>query len=98
MGKERWEVYAWALREIIMEHGNLSASDVPYKVKTVFEKYMNMAKNAIHPDDLNEETAPPEVLKSQKSLRFMKESSNFQRSYSMVEKSSGDNISTINGG
>ena len=70
-GSTRWEIYAWALREIILEHGNLTPSSVPFKVKIVYSNYMNMEKGAIHPDDLTEETAPPQIRRSVKSMRFI---------------------------
>ena len=44
---------------------------------------MNIEKGAIHPDDLTEETAPPQILKSQKSMRFIREA-RLHRSKSMV--------------
>ena len=76
-GQERWEIYAWAIREIIMECGNMQSSDMPYRVKQVYCRYMNQAKNAIHPDDLTEEIPPPELLKDEKSLKFIQDSANF---------------------
>lgn len=83
-GKDRWEIYAWAVREVIMEHGDLTSSTVPFRVKRVYEAYMNGHKNAIHPDEITEENAPPEVLKSKKSMRFIRESQKFRRSKSEI--------------
>lgn len=32
-GKDRWEVYAWAVREIIADKGGFIKTDVPTRVK-----------------------------------------------------------------
>lgn len=40
-GTKRWEIYAWAIREIIIESGNLQPSDMPFRVKKVYVSYMN---------------------------------------------------------
>ena len=64
MGATRWEVYAWAVRSIMIDQGNFTSSNVPYKVKLVFEQFMNKVKGAIHPDDMTEEVAPDFILKS----------------------------------
>lgn len=32
-GKARWEIYAWAVREVIMEHGGLKGSTVTFGLK-----------------------------------------------------------------
>lgn len=92
-GQSRWEVYAWAVREIMLEHGQLTSSTVPYKVKNAYVHYVNMYKGAIHPNELNEETAPPEMLKSQKSMRFLREANQFQKSKSLLQENDDQLIS-----
>jgi hypothetical protein len=41
-GNERWEVFAWAAREIMMKAGNFKPTDIPMKEKIVYEGYMQM--------------------------------------------------------
>ena len=42
------------MREIICDEGDLIRSEVPYKVKRMYEDYMNDVQGATHPDDLSE--------------------------------------------
>ena len=39
-GKERWEIYAWAVREIMKEAGDLQDCTIPLREKMVYEGYM----------------------------------------------------------
>lgn len=41
-GKDRWEIYAWALREAMMKVGNMEPCDIPMKEKICYEEYMQM--------------------------------------------------------
>lgn len=45
-GKERWEIYAWALREILADVGNFTKSDQPYRAKLQYEALMGQRENA----------------------------------------------------
>ena len=94
-GKERWEIYAWAMHQIMLEHGKLTKSTIPFKVKDVYVSYMNQSKGAIHPDELNEETAPVELLKSQKSMTFIREANIFKRSNSLTTEDKENNLISI---
>ena len=47
-GTERWEIYAWALREAMMKFGDLKPCDIPLRQKIIYEGYMQMNKN--YPD------------------------------------------------
>ena len=48
-GSERWEIYAWAVRDIMMKTGNFESNDQPLKLKIQYEKYMTMQKGAPAP-------------------------------------------------
>lgn len=39
-GKERWEIFAWAVRDVMMKAGNLEACDIPLRDKVIYEGYM----------------------------------------------------------
>ena len=41
-GSERWEIFAWAAREIMMKAGDFKPTDIPMKEKIVYEGYMQM--------------------------------------------------------
>ena len=41
-GKERWEIYAWALRDAMMQAGKLEACDYTLKEKLQYEGFMQM--------------------------------------------------------
>lgn len=93
MGESRWEIYAWALRQVMLEEGNFTPTDVTFKIRNAFNSYMAKEKDAIHPDDIvNEETAPKVLLKSRKSLLFIKSASKFQRSQSHMEKANDQKL------
>lgn len=54
MGKERWEVYSWAMRDIMSWQGNLKKCDLPNGLKNKYYKFMMDKKFAqVHPDVLN---------------------------------------------
>ena len=79
-GSTRWEIYAWAVRQIMMEHGGLKESNVPYKVKNHYFEYLNFYKGAVHPANLSESNTPGTILDSPHSLKFLKESHRFFKS------------------
>ena len=39
-GIERWEVYAWALREAMMKYGDLEPCNIALRDKLKYEAYM----------------------------------------------------------
>lgn len=39
-GKDRWEIFAWAIRDSMINAGNLKPCDIPMKQKILYEKYM----------------------------------------------------------
>ena len=41
-GQDRWEIYAWALRDAMRKCGNLDECNMPMKEKIVYEGYMQM--------------------------------------------------------
>ena len=49
-GETRWEIYAWAVRDIMIQQGDLKESNMAWKNKDQYEKYMQMAKNAQIPE------------------------------------------------
>ena len=54
-GAERWEVYAWALRDAMCKSGGFGACDVPLRIKRQYEWYMRRQEGATHPTDLLKE-------------------------------------------
>lgn len=40
-GKERWEIYAWALRDAMGKHGNFEFSEIALSRKLAYQNYMN---------------------------------------------------------
>jgi 1-acyl-sn-glycerol-3-phosphate acyltransferase len=43
-GKERWEIYAWVLRDMMCKAGNLQPCDMSIKAKLQYEGHMQMNK------------------------------------------------------
>ena len=39
-GKYRWEIYAWALRDVLAKTGNFKLSDLPYREKLSYEEIL----------------------------------------------------------
>ena len=39
-GKEPWEIYAWAVRDVMMKSGHFDSIDMPLKYKFKYEKHM----------------------------------------------------------
>lgn len=52
-GKERWQIYAWALRSIMAEEGGFQKSNLSGKAKKLYTAYMNMEPGATHKDDID---------------------------------------------
>lgn len=48
-GRERWEVYAWALREAMMKYGDLEPCNIALRDKLVYEGFMQMNKKYTTP-------------------------------------------------
>lgn len=40
-GKDRWEIYAWALRDVMARTGNFETSDINLRLKIAYQDYMN---------------------------------------------------------
>lgn len=49
-GRERWEIFAWAIRDIMCHHGAFEKSDIPLRKKLEYESYMQMHPGAVLPD------------------------------------------------
>ena len=60
-GIERWEIQAWALRQIMLEAGNLQACDMDFYDKKQYERFMQMKKDAWSPY-IEKEAAPEQEL------------------------------------
>ena len=54
-GSERWEIYAWALRDAMMTSGGFGACDIPLRIKRQYEWYMRRMPGATHPTELLKE-------------------------------------------
>ena len=48
-GADRWEIYAWAVRDAMAKVGRLNTSDMPLKIKIQYEKHMQMQEGAQDP-------------------------------------------------
>lgn len=48
-GDERWEIYAWAVRDLIIKAGNFGECNMSFKAKLVYENYMRMNPGAVDP-------------------------------------------------
>ena len=48
-GREKWEIYAWAVRDAIAKTGGFKICDVPHRVKMEYEFYMRRLPHAKHP-------------------------------------------------
>ena len=49
-GSERWEIYAWAIRDIMMKQGGLEECNYSWKHKDQYERYMRMTMGAEIPE------------------------------------------------
>ena len=51
-GKERWEIFAWATREIMSKEGGLIKCDLPNRFKNTYYKFVMGHKATIDPKEL----------------------------------------------
>lgn len=51
-GLERWEIFAWATREILCEHGGFGKCDMSLKHKLQYEAYMQMQPGSRTPHEI----------------------------------------------
>ena len=49
-GEERWEIYAWAVRDAMMKAGRLQQCDIPLRQKIQYESYMQRRRDALLDD------------------------------------------------
>ena len=54
-GAERWEVFAWATRDVMSKAGGFSLCDIPLREKVIYEGYMQMNKKYSSPYGDNKE-------------------------------------------
>ena len=57
-GNDRWEVYAWAIREIIAEVGGFEKSELPYRAKLQYETILGYRKEKCVVSDGSPEQEP----------------------------------------
>lgn len=49
-GNDRWEIYAWAIRDILCKEGDFKPTDMPLKLKQEYELYLKGdTPDALHP-------------------------------------------------
>jgi len=48
-GQERWEIYAWAVRDAMMKAGNFQPCNIPLRTKILYEAFMQRKKGAPEP-------------------------------------------------
>ena len=49
-GVDRWEIYAWAARDILCKEGDFKPTDMPLKLKQEYELYLKGdTPDALHP-------------------------------------------------
>lgn len=56
-GQERWEIYAWAVRDIIIKAGKFEECRQQMRHKIIYENYMRMLPNAPNPVNVMKETS-----------------------------------------
>ena len=49
-GQERWEIFAWAVREIMLSQSGLNDDHMSWRHKDQYEQYMHMAKGSTVPE------------------------------------------------
>lgn len=54
-GSTRWEIYAWAMREIMKDAGGFTLSSLSFREKQNYANYMNNRKGHKHPDEFFKE-------------------------------------------
>ena len=45
-GNQRWQVYAWCVRDAKAKAGNFQVTDIPFRANLAYKKYLN-GKNQI---------------------------------------------------
>lgn len=43
-GSDRWEIFAWAVRDVMSKAGNLTKNDQPYRKKLEYEQLLGLRK------------------------------------------------------
>lgn len=56
-GKERWEIYAWAVRDAMMKAGKFQPIDLSLRIKMQYERYMWGLPGVMVPDLANHFTS-----------------------------------------
>ena len=51
-GNDRWEIYAWAVRDAMRKAGGFEDCQMPHRVKMQYEDYMQMRTGAMHPTEI----------------------------------------------
>jgi hypothetical protein len=51
-GTERWEIFAWAIRDIMCHHGNFTKCNVSHRKKLEYESYMTMQPGSQDPENI----------------------------------------------
>jgi hypothetical protein len=57
-GDEKWEVYAWAVREIMSAAGDIEKNDAPYRDKLQYESILGYRKVKVDKTDKSLEKVP----------------------------------------
>lgn len=50
-GKDKWEIYAWAVRDVMAKVGNLEKSELPYREKLRYEVVLGYKKEGENKED-----------------------------------------------
>ena len=63
---ERWEIYAWALRDVLCKEGNFTPTDMPLRIKNEYEAWLKAdVKGAKYPTEVYAEymksLKPPDI-------------------------------------
>jgi hypothetical protein len=57
-GQEKWEIYAWAIREIMSAAGDIEKNDAPYRDKLQYESILGYRKVKASNTEKSNERAP----------------------------------------
>lgn len=66
-GETRWEIFAWAVRDIMVKQGGFKECDMSWRHKIQYEKYMRMNKGATIPEYCPGGVPPPAASKTKVS-------------------------------
>lgn len=75
-GKERWEIYAWAVRDAMMKAGKFEPIDLSLKIKMQYERYMWGLPGVMIPD-LADYFTKNQLLNASSGSTSSKENSNY---------------------